>query len=414
MDLVEKIEKNVDITKYKDIDTAVLAYSGGLDTSVMIKLIQDVCEADVITVTVDLGQKENWDMLEEKALSLGAKKHYTIHAVDEFVEQYISKAIKANSLYQGAYPNSTTLGRPLIAKKLVDIAKKHKANAIAHGCTGKGNDQVRMDISVHSLNPDLTIIAPVREWNLARDEEMEYAKKNGIPIPKQSKYSIDENIWGRSIECDVLENPSNDPPVDVFQWITLPEKAPNKPTYVKVWFNKGIPSKLEYGGQTIVDRVAIINQLNKAAAASGIGIIDHMEDRVIGLKSREIYEAPAATVLLQAHRDLEKLVFTREENEFKPIVDKLWSELVYKGLWFSPIMDELNAFIDKSQEAVDGWVKLKFYKGNAQVLSRYSEHALYDINLATYEKWTTFDQKHSIGFIELWGLNTVLAKKVRK
>jgi argininosuccinate synthase len=419
MSLAEKIKKEVDASQYEEVDTVVLAYSGGVDTSVMVKLIQEVCGAEVITLTLDLGQreykKEDLNAMKEKALSLGAKKHFFIDAKKEFVEGYISKAVKTNSLYQGQYPNSTALGRPLIAKHLVETAEKEGAEAVAHGCTGKGNDQVRFDISVLSLNPELKIIAPVRDWDLKRDEEIIYAKEEGIPVPVNgsSPYSIDANMWGRSIECGILEHPHEEAPEDVFEWCVLPEDAPNEATKVKISFEQGVMSELEVGGGITTDKVGMVGLLNSVAGKNGVGIIDHMEDRTIGLKSREVYECPASTVILKAHADLEKYVQTREENEFKPVVDKLWSECVYKGLWHSPLMNSLNAFVNESQKYVTGWVKLKLYKGNAQVIARGSEYALYDHGLATYNVGTKFNQKDSLGFIKLWGLNTVIASKVR-
>jgi argininosuccinate synthase len=420
MNLAEKIKKSIDASQYRGVEKVVLAYSGGVDTSVMVRLLQEVCNADVITLTLDLGQKEykkeDLKAMEKKAKMLGAKKHFFIDAKGEFVEHYISKAVKANSLYQGQYPNSTALGRPLIVKYLVEIAEKEGAQAVAHGCTGKGNDQVRFDVSILSLKPDLKIIAPVRDWDLKRDEEMEYAKETGIPLPvsKGSPYSVDANMWGRSVECGVLEQPHQEAPDDAFEWCVLPEKAPDEAEKVKLHFKGGELSAVETEGGSETDKVGMVALLNEVAGKNGVGIIDHMEDRTIGLKSREVYECPAATVVLKAHADLEKYVHTKEENEFKPVVDKLWSECVYKGLWYSPLMNSLNAFVEESQKHVSGWVKLKLYKGNAQVIARSSDYALYDYGLATYNKGTTFNQKDSLGFIKLWGLNTVIANKVRK
>ena len=419
MNLAEKIKETVDCSQYKDIGKVVLAYSGGVDTSVMVRLIQEVCDADVVTLSLDLGQKEykkeDLEQMREKALSLGAEKHFFVDAKEEFVEGYVSKAVKANSLYQGQYPNSTALGRPLIAKHLVEVAEKEGADAVAHGCTGKGNDQVRFDVSVLSLKPDLKIIAPVRDWDLKRDEEMEYAKEEGISIPVSngSPYSVDANMWGRSVECGVLEHPHEEAPEDAFEWCVLPEKAPDELTKVKLHFEQGVLSKVEIDGDALSNGIEMVDFLNSIAGKNGVGVIDHMEDRTIGLKSREVYECPAATVILKAHADLEKYVHTKEENEFKPVVDKLWSECVYKGLWYSPLVSALNAFINESQKCVTGWVKLKLYKGNAQVIARSSEYALYDHGLATYNAGTTFNQKDALGFIKLWGLNTVMASKVR-
>ena len=408
MNLVEKIKMKIG-NEYDGIDKAVLAYSGGVDTSVMIPLIQEVCEAEVIAVTVGLGQEEyksgGWKEAKEKAEALGAK-YYFFDATKEFVEGPCWQAVKANCLYQGAYPNSTALGRPLIVEKLVEVAKKEGADAIAHGCTGKGNDQVRFDICTWSLMPGIRVIAPVRDWNLGRDEEIKWAEGKGIalPVKKSSPNSIDGNIWGKSSECGPLEDPSKEPPEDVFGWVSAPEKAPDTPQKITVKFENGKP----IGG------VGLLQKLNALGAKHGIGIVDSMEDRTIGLKSHEIYECPGSTILLTAHKELEKYVFTKEENQFKPFIDKQWSEMVYYGLWFNPLMQSLNAFVDESQKKVTGEVTLKLYKGQAKVIGRKSENALYEKNLITYGADSSFNQLDSQGFIKLWGLNTVLANKVMK
>ncbi|AHF79892.1 argininosuccinate synthase [Thermococcus paralvinellae] len=382
----------------------VLAYSGGLDTSVILKLMQEKLNAEVITVTVDVGQKDDFKKIEEKALKFGAVKHYTIDAKEEFAKEYLAKAIKANALYEGAYPLATALARPLIAKKIVEIAKKENADAIAHGCTGKGNDQVRFDLAVKALYPEIKIIAPVREWGLTRDWEMEYAKKNGIPV-KEKIYSIDENLWGRSIEGGILEDPSEEPPQEVFEWTLSPEKTPEKPEYVTIEFEEGVPVALNGKEMNLVE---LIETLNFIAGKHGVGRIDHIEDRTVGIKSREVYEAPAAITLIKAHKDLEKFVLTKWALEFKEIVDSKWSWLVYNGLWFEPLREALDAFINTVEEKVSGTVKVKLYKGNAIVVGRKSQNALYDINLATFEK-SDYDQKLAIGFIELFGMQSVLA-----
>ncbi len=419
MGLVENIKKQVDLSQYKGIKKVVLAYSGGVDTSIMIKLFQDVCGFEVIAVTLDLGQKEysNVDKksIKEKAEKLGAK-HYFIDAKEDFIKNYAWKGVQANCLYQGAYPNSTALARPLISKHLVEVAKKEGAGAVAHGSTGKGNDQVRFDVSVAALDSSIKIIAPVRDWLLNRDEEIAYAQQKNIwiPVKKDSPYSIDANLWGRSIECGVLEDPATEPPEDAFEWVKVPEKARDKPEVVKITFKKGVPVEIECADGKTTGAVEMVDKMNEVAGRNGIGLIDHMEDRVVGLKSRENYECPAAIAFIAAHTDLEKYVFTREENDFKPYVTKTWGDLVYRGLWYSPLMKSLNAYLETSQEYVDGWVKLKLYKGSMRVIGRYSEHALYDKLLATYDKGTTFNQKDAIGFIKLWGLNTVMANKVRK
>ena len=386
----------------------VLAYSGGLDTSVILKMLQEQMEAEVITVTVDVGQGDDFERIEEKALKLGAVKHYTVDAKDEFAENYVFKAIKANALYEGSYPLATALARPLIAEKLVEIAKKEGADAIAHGCTGKGNDQVRFDLAVKALYPGIKIMAPVREWGLTRDWEMEYARKMGIPV-KDKIYSIDENLWGRSVEGGILEDPFEEPPEEVFEWTTPPEKAPEKPEYITIDFVNGVPEALN--GEKM-SPVELIRALNFVAGKHGVGRIDHIEDRTVGIKSREVYEAPAAVTLIKAHKDLEKLVLTKWVLEFKETVDSKWAWLVYNGLWFEPLREALDAFIDEVEANVSGSVRVKLYKGNATVVGRHSENALYDTKLATYEKFSTFDQKLAVGFIELFGMQSVLAYSV--
>lgn len=383
----------------------VLAYSGGLDTSVILKMMQEKLDAEVVTVTVDVGQKDDFEKIEEKALKLGALKHYTIDAKSEFAEKYIFKAIKANALYEGSYPLATALARPLIAEKIVEIAKKENADAIAHGCTGKGNDQVRFDLAIKALYPEIKIIAPVRELNLTRDWEMEYARKKGIPV-KDKIYSIDENLWGRSIEGGILEDPFEEPPEEVFEWTLSPEKTPEKPEYVTIDFANGVPMALNGKEMNPVD---LIETLNFIAGKHGIGRIDHIEDRAVGIKSREVYEAPAAITLIKAHRDLEKLILTKWVLEFKEIVDSKWAWLIYNGLWFEPLREALDAFIDDVEINVTGSVKIKLYRGNVTVVGRDSENALYDTKLATYEKFSTFDQKLAVGFIELFGLQSISA-----
>ncbi|MCW3992635.1 MAG: argininosuccinate synthase [Candidatus Bathyarchaeota archaeon] len=391
----------------------VLAYSGGLDTSVLLKWIQEEYDSEVISVTVDVGQGKEMEAIEAKALKLGVLNHYSVDARDEFVVDYVVPAIKANALYMDTYPVSSSLSRPLIASKLVEVAEEEEAQAVAHGCTGKGNDQVRFDITIRSLNPDLEIIAPIREWNMARDKEIEWAKEHGIPIPvtATSPYSIDQNLWGRSIECGVLEHPEVEPPGDIYEWTTPVEEAPDEPEYVTIGFDEGAPASLN--GEEM-EAVELIEKVQGAAGKHGIGRIDHMEDRIVGLKSREIYEAPAATVILKAHADLEKMALTRHEKLFKRHVDHEWAVLAYTGLWMDPLKEALDAFIDKTQERVTGEVTLKLFKGSAQVVGRSSPFSLYDLSLATYDIDTTFDQKAAVGFIELWGLPTVTAWALRK
>lgn len=390
----------------------VLAYSGGLDTSICIKMLQKEYESEVITVTLDVGQNKDLKAVAERAKNLGVLKHYSIDAKEEFTKNYVFPAIKANALYEGKYPVSSALSRPLIASKLVEIAKKEEATAVAHGCTGKGNDQVRFDVTIKSLAPDLKIIAPVREWNLTRHKEIEKAKKWGmqLPIKADSPYSIDQNLWGRSIECGVLEHPEKEPPEEIFEWTNSIEKTPDKPEYLTMEFAEGVPTKLN---DEKLDPVHLIEKLNEIAGKHGVGRVDHMEDRLVGIKSREVYECPAATVILEAHKDLEKTVLTRHEALFKQQIDAQWAFLVYAGLWMDPLRGDLEGFIDKTQERVYGEVKLKLHKGGVKVVGRSSPFSLYDLNLATYDIGTTFDQKVTKGFIELWGLPTVVARSLK-
>ena len=386
----------------------VLAYSGGLDTSVAVKWMQERHQAEVVTVTVDVGQQEDLKAIEENSKKIGAVRHYSIDAREEFVKDYVFRAVKANALYEEKYPLSSALSRPLIVIKLVDVARKENATAVAHGSTGKGNDQVRFDVTMKSLAPDLKIVAPIREWNLSRDEEIKYAEKNGIPIPVNidNPYSIDQNLWGRSIECGVLEDPGHEPPEEIFEWTVSPEKAPSDPEYLILGFDEGVPVTIDGKKMSPAETV---KALNARAGRHGIGRVDHMEDRLVGIKSRECYECPAATVLLEAHKELEKTVLTRHEVLFKHQVDVQWTFLAYAGLWMEPLREDLEEFINKTQERVTGDVKLKLYKGSATVVSRSSPFSLYDANLATYNIETTFDQTWSPGFIEIWGLPTKAA-----
>lgn len=393
-------------------DKVVLAFSGGLDTSVSIKWLQEKQKVDVITATVDVGQGDNLKEIEEKAYKIGVKKHYSIDAKKEFVDDYVFPSIKANGLYEGKYPLATALARPLIASKLVEVAEKEGASAVSHGCTGKGNDQVRFDVTIKALNPSLKIVAPVREWNMNRDEEIKYAKKHNIPIQiKKSVYSIDQNLWGRSIESGPLEDPSNEPSNEVFEWTTPIEKTPDKAEYVNIAFENGIPTSINGKSGNMVQT---ITRLNQTVGKHGVGFIDHMEDRLVGIKSRETYEAPAATAIIEAHKDLEKLVLTRHELQAKVPIEQQWAWLVYSGLWVEPLMDALNAFIDETQKRVNGSVKLKLYKGNCRVVGRNSPNSLYNVKLATYTSSSSFNQRSAEGFIELWGLPSRVAKGVKK
>jgi argininosuccinate synthase len=386
-----------------------LAYSGGLDTSVMIKWLQEKYGAEVYTVTLDVGQGEDLEAVAMKARRLGAAEHFTIDARREFVEGYVYPAIKANALYEGKYPVSTALSRPLIARKLVEVAERVGADAVAHGCTGRGNDQVRIEVTVKALSPELKVIAPVREWGLTREAEVEYAKRHGIHIPeRRSVYSVDQNLWGRSIECGPLEDPAEEPPEEVFEWTVPPERAPEAPAYVSIAFRGGVP--VELNGEKL-DGVELIGRLNKLAGLNGVGRIDHVEDRLVGFKSREVYECPAAACILEAHKDLEKLVLTRCELFFKELVDREWTWLVYAGLWEDPLREDLEAFIDSCQERVEGEVRLKLQRGSVRVVARTSPYSLYERDLATYAGPSAIDQSWSKGFIELWGLQSTVARR---
>ncbi len=357
---------------------------------------------------MDVGQGDDLDAIEKKARRIGAVQHHCVNVKDEFAEHYAFAGIKANALYEGKYPLSTALARPLIVAKLVETARRYEAIAVAHGCTGKGNDQVRFDVGIKALAPELRIIAPIREWNMTRTEEIDYADKNGIPIPvkRTSPYSIDQNLFGRSIESGVLEDTNHEPPADVYEWTVEPEKAPDGSEYLEIEFYQGKPVALD---GISMKPAKLIESLNIIAGRHGIGRIDHVEDRLVGIKSREVYECPAATVLIEAHRDLEKTVLTRHEISFKQQVEQQWAFLVYSGLWYDPLREDLDAFIEKTQERVTGTVRLKLYKGLATVVGRSSPISLYDASLATYEAGSGFDQRWSVGFIEIWGLPTRVA-----
>ncbi len=389
---------------------AILAFSGGLDTSVVVKYLQENHDMDVITVTVDVGQGDDYKKISAKAKRLGVKKHYNIDAKKEFVTNFIFPSIKANALYQKKYCLATALARPLIAQKVLDIAKKEKVTALSHGCSGKGNDQVRFDVTMRS-GSNLPIIAPIRDLNLDRITELKFAKKHGIKIDTVAKkFSIDQNLWGRAIEGGILEDPFKEPPSDVFIWVKT-KNLPSKPSYVEIKFEKGIPVAVDGKSK---NPVQLIEYLNKKAGAAGVGIVDHIEDRVVGIKSREVYETPAATCLIEAHSDLEKMVHTKHQTKFKSLVDDEWSWLVYSGLWQDPLKSDLDSFIDQSQNYVSGTVKLKMYKGSLRVVGRKSKYSLYSKDIATYGKGSTFDQKLAKGFVELWGLQSTEANKLQK
>jgi argininosuccinate synthase len=387
--------------------TVVLAYSGGLDTSVCIRYLQTLHKLDVITVTVDCGQQDDFKEIEKKADAIGAVKHVYIDAREDFARDYIVPSIKANGLYQGKYPLATALARPLIAAKAVEVAKKEGAIAVAHGCTGKGNDQIRFDVTMRALSPDLKIIAPIRDLNLTRDLELSFAKEQNIPISSEAKkYSIDINLWGRALEGGKIEEADFEPPEDAFQFINFQN---DKAGYMEIEFEEGIPVAVD---DEHIPLVGLIQYANDVAGGHGIGIIDHIEDRVVGIKSREVYEAPAALAIIEAHKDLEKMVLTKHELAFKQIVDNQWSWLAYSGLWQDPLRTDLDKFIDATQNRVSGKVRLKMEKGSLRVVGRESKYSLYKDSLATYATGSTFDQSLAKGFVELWGLQSVIANSV--
>jgi len=396
-------------------DKILLMYSGGLDTSCMIKWLQETYSAKIYTFTADLGQEfadpTRFKEIEEKAYKLGAVKHFTVDCKEKFVKEYVFPTIKANGLYQGIYPLSTAVGRPLIAIEAIKIAKKEGISVVAHGCTGKGNDQIRINITSNAYAPEIEVLQPLIEWNMGRDEELKYAERHGIPVNRYKKYSIDENLFGRSAECDILEHPEIEPPEDSKEWTIAPENAPNEPEYITINFEEGVPVGLNGEKMSGVD---LLRTLHDLGCKHGVGRIEHMEDRAIGLKSRETYEVPAALMLIKAHKDLEKYVCTKQENSFKTIVDQRWTELAYEGLWVDPLKDALDAFINEINKKVTGSVKLKLFKGSAEVVARESLYGLYDLNLATYDTESTFNQRLSYGFIPLWGMQSKMGFLIKK
>lgn len=381
----------------------VLAYSGGLDTSCCIPWLREQGYS-VIAFAADLGQGSDLADLKKRAIRSGASKIYIKDLKQEFIDEYIIPLLKANAVYESKYPLATALGRPLIAKHLVKIARKEKVKTVAHGCTGKGNDQVRIEVAVNTLAPELEVIAPLREWNLgSRESEIDYAKKHGIPIKttKKSPYSLDRNLWGVSIECGVLEDPWKEPRKDAYQMTVDPGKAPAKAHYLTLDFKKGVPIKIDSRNTSLA---AIISTLNRRGGRHGVGRFDMVENRLIGIKSREIYEAPAAAILLAAHKALEDLILDRELSHFKQMISQKYAELVYYGLWFSPLKEALDGFIEVTQKNITGTVRLKLYKGTCTVCGRKSRYSLYNKKLATYGEGDTFDQSAAEGFIKLWGL----------
>ncbi|HMC07367.1 MAG TPA: argininosuccinate synthase [Solirubrobacterales bacterium] len=399
-----------------EIGRVLLLYSGGLDTSVMLRWIQERYDAEVVTLTVDLGQPgEDWDVVVGKARELGAADAVLVDAREEFAQGYVLPAIKANALYGGGYPLFTALGRPLIAKLAVEQARRSDCETIAHGCTGKGNDQVRIEAAVATLDPELRLIAPVREWRMGREEEIAYAREHGIPIKggtETAPYSIDDNLWGRSSEGAEIEDLDRAPRDEAFQLVTLPTEAPDEPEVVRVGFERGCPVTLEG------ERLGLVELLERAGELGrrhGVGIVDHVEDRVVGLKVRDLYEVPAAAIVLAAHRELEKLVSTIHQNTFKRSLEDKWAYLCYAGLWHEPLRTDLDAFMDSANEVVTGEVAVRLYKGSVTPVARSSPYALYDRSLASFgESGGEFSQAASPGFIELFTLQSRMAHRIRR
>ncbi|RFU67718.1 argininosuccinate synthase [Bacillus sp. V59.32b] len=390
----------------------VLAYSGGLDTSVAIKWLQEK-GYDVVACCLDVGEGKDLDFIKEKALKVGAIKSYVIDAKEEFANEFALAALQAHALYEGKYPLVSALSRPLIAKKLVEVAEMENAVAVAHGCTGKGNDQVRFEVSIQALNPDLKVLAPVREWSWSREDEIQYALDNEIPIPinLDSPYSIDQNLWGRSNECGILEDPWAAPPEEAYELTVSLEKTPDTPDIIEIGFENGVPVSLNNTSYTLSN---LILELNLLAGKHGVGRIDHVENRLVGIKSREVYECPGAITLIKAHKELEDITLVKEVAHFKPVIEKKLTELIYEGLWFSPLKGALLAFLKQTQQTVTGTVRVKLFKGHAIVEGRKSEYSLYDEKLATYTASDEFDHSAAVGFISLWGLPTKVSSIVNQ
>lgn len=391
----------------------VLAYSGGLDTSVAIRWLAEEKDLEVVALAVDVGQGKYLDEVQAKAEKVGAVASLVADVKDEFAREFVAKALAANALYEGKYPLVSSLSRPLIAKCLVETAHEYGASSVAHGCTGKGNDQVRFEVSIAALDPDLEVLAPARDWDMSRDDAIEYAKRHGIPLPitKESPYSIDDNLWGRTIECGVLEDPWQEPPADAFALTVDAEQAPDKPQYVTVGFESGVPVTLDGTKMSLIELAA---EAGRIGGAHGYGRVDMIENRLVGIKSREVYEVPAALALIQAHSALEDLTLERDLLHYKAGIDAKYAELVYYGLWYSPLKEALDAFITTTQSVVSGEVRLKFYKGSCAVVGRRSAESLYDYDLATYEAADAFSHGSARGFIELFGLPVKVWAKKRK
>ena len=388
----------------------VLAYSGGLDTSVAIPWLKEKYNAEIIAVTMDLGQGRELNQIRERAVGAGAVRCHVLDVREEFARDYILPALQAGAMYEERYPLATALGRPLIAKKLVEIAQMENATAIAHGCTGKGNDQVRIDVSARAIDPKIEVIAPARVWGMSRPEEIEYARVRNVPVPttKSSPYSTDENLWGRSIECGILEDPWNEPPDDIYSLTKSPAEAPDAPAYVEIEWEKGVPVAVNGVAMPLTE---LISSLETIAGVHGVGRIDMVENRLVGIKSREIYEAPAGIVLHNAHRELEGMVIPKDLQRLKQRLAQEYADIVYNGLWFAPTREAIDAFVANVQQKVTGTVRLKLFKGDCRVVGRKSPFALYDKGLATYDEGDQFDHTAAVGFIKIWGLPVETAAK---
>ena len=391
----------------------ILAYSGGLDTSVAIRWLAEKYDAEIVAAAVDVGEVKDYPAIREKALDVGAVSSHILDAKDEFVHEFIFPCLKANAMYENDYPLATAMARPLISQKIVEVAASEKADAVAHGSTGKGNDQVRFEVAFAALNPNLRIVAPARDWGMTREEEIEYAKEHDIPVPVtvENPFSIDENLWGRSVETGVLEDPTFEPPEEAFEWTTPPAAAPDEAEYVTIGFECGVPVSLN---ESPTDPVSLIAQLNVLGGKHGVGRIDMIESRLVGIKSREVYEAPAATILLTAHRDLERLTIERDTLHFKAGLELKYAELVYYGLWFHPLREALDSFMNDTQKTVTGEVRIKLFKGSCTAVGRSSPSGLYQYALATYDKADAFDHHASEGFIKIFGLPSKLSKAIER
>ena len=389
----------------------VLAYSGGLDTTTAIKWLSVEQGYEVVALNIDVGKSREQPVVESRGLAAGALKVRVIDAREDFIRYFAFPALAAGAMYQDTYPLATALGRPLMAKLLVDVAHEEGATAVAHGCTGKGNDQVRFDVGIMTLDPSLTIVAPTRENAMAREMQIEYLRKHGIDIPwgEKGPFSIDENMWGRSAEAGVLEDPWQEPPAEAYEWTRAPEEAPSEPAYVEIAYKHGMPISLD--GEEL-DAVGIVERLNELGGRHGVGRIDHIEDRLVGIKSREIYEAPAATILHAAHRGLESMTLSKQQIKLKKLVATEYAELIYNGLWFSAHHQDIAAYVASTQRHVSGVIRVRLQRGQATVVARKADESLYDRGLATYDRGDTYDQSAAVGFINIWGLQTrVQARK---